>query len=93
MECGADSQQDGLCSAGAVSFAGTIEDNIRLGRPGASDEEIFQAAREADIIEYMMSLPGKLQSPVLERGQNLSGGQSKELHWREPCLVMPPFFY
>ncbi|WP_342477633.1 ABC transporter ATP-binding protein [Paenibacillus sp. FSL H7-0350] len=71
-------------------FAGTIEDNIRLGRPGASDEEIFQAAREADIIEYMMSLPGKLQSPVLERGQNLSGGQKQRIALARALLSHAP---
>lgn len=60
-------------------FAGTIEDNIRLGRLGASDEEMIQAAKEADILEFIMSLPEEFQSQVLERGQNLSGGQKQKI--------------
>src|ERR1700724_1438400 len=56
-------------------FNMSIRENIRLGKEGASDEEVTEAARKAEIHRYIMSLPQKYDIPVGERGGTLSGGQ------------------
>jgi ATP-binding cassette subfamily B protein len=57
----------------------SIRENIRLGKEGASDEEVEQAARKAEIHRYIMSLPQKYDTPVGERGDTLSGGQRQRI--------------
>jgi ATP-binding cassette subfamily B protein len=57
----------------------SIRENIRLGKEGASDEEVEQAARKAEIHRYIMSLPKKYDTPVGERGDTLSGGQRQRI--------------
>src|SRR5580704_5879504 len=56
-------------------FNMSIRENIRLGKEGATDEEVEQAARKAEIHRYIMSLPQKYDTSVGERGDTLSGGQ------------------
>jgi ATP-binding cassette subfamily B protein len=60
-------------------FNMSIRENIRLGKEGASDEEVVQAARKAEIHRYIMSLPQKYDTPVGERGDTLSGGQRQRV--------------
>ncbi len=60
-------------------FMGTIADNIRIGRPGATDEEIITAAKKANAHDFILSLPGGYHSDVGERGDLLSGGQRQRI--------------
>ncbi len=60
-------------------FNMSIRENIRLGKEGASDEEVVQAARKAEIHRYIMSLPQKYDTQVGERGDTLSGGQRQRI--------------
>jgi ATP-binding cassette subfamily B protein len=60
-------------------FAGTIADNIRFGRPEASEAEIEAAARAALVHDFVMALPARYDSIVGERGVMLSGGQKQRL--------------
>ncbi len=60
-------------------FNMSIRENIRLGKEGATDEEVEEAARKAEIHRYIMSLPQKYDTPVGERGETLSGGQRQRI--------------
>ncbi|MFC0243375.1 ABC transporter ATP-binding protein [Rhodopseudomonas telluris] len=60
-------------------FNMSIRDNIRLGKEGATDEEVVEAAKKAEIHRYIMSLPDKYDTQVGERGDTLSGGQRQRL--------------
>ncbi len=60
-------------------FNMSIRENIRLGQDGATDEEVVEAARKAEIHRYIMSLPQKYDTPVGERGDTLSGGQRQRI--------------
>jgi ATP-binding cassette subfamily B protein len=63
----------------SILFTGSIRDNIRYGYPEASDEEVREAARAAQIHEYIESLPNGYETRVEERGVNLSGGQKQRI--------------
>ena len=63
----------------AVLLTGTIRDNIRMGRPGATDAEVEAAARRAGAHDFIVSLPGGYDAPVGERGDTLSGGQRQRV--------------
>jgi ATP-binding cassette subfamily B protein len=60
-------------------FNMSIKENIRLGKEGASDEDVVEAARKAEIHRYIMSLPEKYDTSVGERGDTLSGGQRQRI--------------
>ena len=60
-------------------FNMSIRENIRLGKEGATDEEVEEAARKAEIHRYIMSLPRRYDTPVGERGDTLSGGQRQRI--------------
>ena len=60
-------------------FNMSIRENIRLGKEGATDEEVVAAARKAEIHRYIMSLPQKYDTLVGERGDTLSGGQRQRI--------------
>jgi ATP-binding cassette subfamily C protein CydCD len=60
-------------------FHGTIEDNLRLGRPDASEAELAAAARAANAHEFIAALPDKYQTVIGERGARLSGGQRQRI--------------
>jgi ATP-binding cassette subfamily B protein len=60
-------------------FNMSIKENIRLGKEGATDEEVVEAARKAEIHRYIMSLPQKYDTSVGERGDTLSGGQRQRV--------------
>lgn len=63
----------------AVMFEGTVRDNIRYGRPDATDAEIEEAARQAYAHDFILGLPQGYDTPVGENGLNLSGGQRQRL--------------
>jgi ABC-type multidrug transport system fused ATPase/permease subunit len=74
-------------------FTGTIADNIRLGRPEASDEEVVAAARKACAHEFIGSLPDRYATLVGERGVRLAGGQSQRIalarvFLRDPAVLI-----
>ena len=71
--------QIALVQQEAVLFTGTIEDNIRQGRPEASDHQVRRAARLARVTEFTDDLPDGLQTVVSERGGSLSGGQRQRI--------------
>jgi ATP-binding cassette, subfamily B, bacterial len=60
-------------------FNMSIRENIRLGKEGASDEEVVEAAKKAEIHRYIMSLPQEYDTSVGERGDTLSGGQRQRI--------------
>ena len=62
-----------------VLFAGSIRDNIRFGREGASDRDIEEAARAAGIQQFAAALPQGLDTPIGEGGYGLSGGQAQRV--------------
>lgn len=72
-------QQFALVPQEAYLFSGTIMENIRFGRPQASDEEVIAAARAANAHEFILALPHSYQTVVGERGSRLSGGQRQRI--------------
>ena len=71
-------------------FKGTIMENIRYGRPQATDEEVFDAARRAYIHDFIMRLPEGYQSKVGERGVMLSGGERQRIAIARAILKNAP---
>ncbi len=71
--------QVALVQQDAVLFSGTIADNIRQGRPDATDAQVEEAARLARVTPFTDALPEGLGAPVTERGSNLSGGQRQRI--------------
>lgn len=71
--------QIGLVQQEAILFTGTIEENIRHGRPDASDSQLRRAMMMARVDEFVDELPEGLQTWVSERGSTLSGGQRQRI--------------
>ncbi len=71
-------------------FAASVLENIRYGRPDATEEEIFKAAREAEIYDDIMALPEGFDTYVGERGALLSGGQKQRISIARIFLKDPP---
>ena len=69
----------GILQQDVFMFAGTVRDNIRYGRPDATDEEIVEAAKRAEIHGEILSMPEGYDSYIGERGVMLSGGQKQRL--------------
>ncbi|MCI5640721.1 MAG: ABC transporter ATP-binding protein/permease [Lachnospiraceae bacterium] len=80
----------GLVQQDVYLFCGTIKDNISYGKPGASIEEIIDAAKKANIHDFIMSLPDGYDSYVGERGTRLSGGQKQRISIARVFLKNPP---
>ncbi len=72
-------QRIALVPQESVMFAASIRDNIRFGRPDASDAEIERAAEQAQAAEFIRRLPQGFDTPVGERGVTLSGGQRQRV--------------
>jgi len=70
-------------------FGGTIRENIAYGRPGATEEEITEAARQANAWDFIQSFPDKLDTVVGERGVQLSGGQRQRIAIARAVLKNP----
>ncbi len=69
----------GIVQQEVFIFADTIMENIRYGRPDASDEEVFEAARKAEIYDDILEMQDEFQTYVGERGAKLSGGQRQRI--------------
>lgn len=81
--------QVGIAMQETVLFTGTIRDNIRYGRPDASDEEVIAAAKVAQAHDFIMNLPQGYDTMVGQRGVNLSGGQKQRIAIARALLVHP----
>ena len=81
--------QIGFCLQESVLFTGTVADNIRWGRRGASMEEVVEAAKLAQAHEFIQELPQGYETVVGERGVNLSGGQKQRIAIARAILIKP----
>ena len=79
----------GISLQQAVLFSGTIRDNIKFGRPDATEEEVIMAAKAAQAHDFIMSFPSGYDSIVGQRGVNLSGGQKQRICIAQAILVRP----
>ena len=70
-------------------FGGSIKENIEYGKPGATDEEIFEAAKQANALEFIESFPEKFETLVGDRGVQLSGGQKQRIAIARAILKNP----
>ena len=80
----------GIVQQDVYLFSGTIRDNIAYGKPGATDEEIVEAAKRANIHEFVMGLEDGYDTFVGERGARLSGGQKQRISIARVFLKDPP---
>ncbi|MFO1189710.1 MAG: glucan ABC transporter ATP-binding protein/ permease [Alphaproteobacteria bacterium] len=80
----------GVVFQDSAVFSRSIGENIRIGRPDATQDEIEDAARQAEAHDYIMRLPQGYQSLVGERGVNLSGGERQRLAIARALLKDPP---
>ena len=80
----------GIVQQDVFLFAGTILENIRYGRPDATDEEVARAARQAEIYDDILAMPDGFQTYVGERGVLLSGGQKQRVSIARIFLKNPP---
>jgi ATP-binding cassette subfamily B multidrug efflux pump len=81
--------QIGIALQEAVLFGGTVRDNIRYGRPDASEAEIAAAAEAAQASEFIRALPDGYETVIGQRGVTLSGGQRQRLAIARALLVRP----
>ncbi|MBD3206418.1 ATP-binding cassette domain-containing protein [Candidatus Bathyarchaeota archaeon] len=79
----------GISLQQAVLFSGTIRDNIKFGRPEATEEDVIIAAKAAQAHDFIMSFPDGYDSMVGQRGVNLSGGQKQRICIAQAILVKP----
>ena len=79
-----------MCIRDRYLFCGTIGENIAYGKPGARMEEIVDAARKANIHDFIQSLPDGYDTFVGERGTRLSGGQKQRISIARVFLKNPP---
>ncbi|MGP1346219.1 MAG: ABC transporter ATP-binding protein [Phycisphaerales bacterium] len=82
-------EQIGLVLQDNFLFSGTVRENIRFGRPGASDEEVRGACAALDCLEALESLPRGLETPVGERGASLSLGQRQLVCFARAMIADP----
>lgn len=80
----------GLVSQDVFLFHGTVAENIRYGRPDATDEEVREAARIAEAHDFVAALPRGYDTIVGERGERLSGGQRQRISIARAVLKDPP---
>ena len=83
-------RQIGVVQQDVFLFAGSVADNIRYGRPDATDEEVAEAARRAEIYEDICRMPEGFETNVGERGTMLSGGQKQRVSIARIFLKNPP---
>jgi ATP-binding cassette subfamily B protein len=83
-------EQIGIVQQSPFLFDTTIRDNILFGRRDATEEELIDAARRANILDFIQSLPEGFDSPVGEHGVKLSGGQKQRISIARVFLKNPP---
>lgn len=79
----------GVVPQETVLFSGTVKDNIRYGRPEATENEVIAAAKAAQIHEFIMHLPHGYDTHVEQRGANFSGGQKQRLAIARALILRP----
>jgi ATP-binding cassette subfamily B protein len=79
----------GVALQETVLFSGTIRENIRYGRPDASEEEVIAAAQAAQAHDFILSFPDGYDTVLGQRGVNLSGGQKQRIAIARALLVKP----
>ena len=72
-----------------VLFSGTVRDNIRYGRPDATDEDVIAAAVAAQAHDFIMNMPEHYETHIEERGANLSGGQKQRIAIARALVIKP----
>lgn len=82
--------QIGIVQQDVYLFAGTIYENIAYGKPGASREEVIQAAKNANAHDFIMAFPNGYDTDIGQRGIKLSGGQKQRLSIARVFLKNPP---
>ena len=82
--------QIGIVQQDVYLFAGSIMDNIRYGKPDATDEEVVRAAKNANAHDFIMSFPEGYDTDIGQRGVKLSGGQKQRLSIARVFLKNPP---
>lgn len=80
----------GIVQQDVYMFAGTIMENISYGRPGATKEEIIEAAKLANAHDFIMELPNGYDTDIGQRGVKLSGGQKQRISIARVFLKNPP---
>jgi ATP-binding cassette subfamily B protein len=81
--------QVGIVPQETVLFSGTVRDNIRYGKPEATEQEVTAAAKAAQAHDFILNLPNGYDTRVEERGVNLSGGQKQRLAIARALLLKP----
>ena len=82
--------QIGIVQQDVYLFGGTIIENIRYGKPDATDDEVVEAAKKANAHDFIMSFPNGYQTDIGQRGVKLSGGQKQRLSIARVFLKNPP---
>lgn len=83
-------RQIGIVQQDVYLFAGTIMENIRYGKPDATDEEVIRAAKAANAHDFIMEMPADYDTDIGQRGVKLSGGQKQRLSIARAFLKNPP---
>ncbi|MFC8828776.1 ABC transporter ATP-binding protein [Streptomyces sp. NPDC057137] len=82
----------GLVPQKPYLFSGTVASNLRYGKPGATDDELWQALKTAQAWEFVAALPEGLDAPVSQGGGNLSGGQRQRLAIARVLVAKPALY-
>jgi ATP-binding cassette subfamily B protein len=80
----------GMVPQETILFSGTVRDNIRYGKPDATDEDVVDAAKAAQAHDFIVKLPNGYDTRIEERGVNLSGGQKQRIAIARALLLRPP---
>ncbi len=76
----------------AFLFSGTVASNLRFGKPDATDEELWHALRVAQAEDFVRAMPGQLEEPIMQGGQNVSGGQRQRLAIARALVKRPDIY-
>ncbi|MDR1067155.1 MAG: ABC transporter ATP-binding protein/permease [Clostridiales bacterium] len=82
----------GFVTQTPVIFSGTVAENIRIGKKGASDEEVEQAAAAAQALEFIKAMPGGFDADMAQGGANISGGQKQRIAIARAFIRKPEIY-